>query len=95
MKLNIELSELIQELLILGYTIPDLADNWGVSKTNLTSKYNVVKNKNKYINKFEIKGKIEPYYKNEWHYGFIPTYSFEELSKKEIEFYYDNLKKNN
>ena len=95
MKLNEKLSELIQELLILGYTIPDLADNWGVSKTNLTSKYNVVKNKNKYIKKVKFHGKEEPYYINEFDYGNIPTYTFEELSFREKQFYYNNLKQNN
>ena len=95
MKLNEDLSKLIQELLILGYTIPELADNWGVSKTNLTSKYKVIKNKNKYLKKVKFHGKEEPYYENEWMYGFIPTYTFEELSFREKQLYYNNLKKNN
>ena len=94
MKLNEELSELIQELLILGYTIPDLADNWGISKTNLTSKYNIVKNRNKYLKKVKFHGKEESYYINEMDYGFVPTYTFNELSKEEKEFYY-NFKQTN
>jgi hypothetical protein len=95
MKSNNELNELIQELLILGYTLPELADNWGIHKTNLTSKYNIVRNKTKYIRKVKFHGKEEPYYENEWMYGFIPTYTFEELSFREKQFYYNNLKKNN
>ena len=92
MKSNNELSELIQELLILGYTLPELAENWGVHFTTLVNKYKVVK---KYINYFEVVSKEEPYYEDEWMYGFIPSYSFDELSKKEKEFYYKNLIQNN
>jgi hypothetical protein len=95
MKSNDELNELIQELLILGYTLPELADNWGIHKTNLTSKYNIVRNKTKYIRKVKSHGKEEPYYENEWMYGFIPTYTFEELSFREKQLYYNNLKQNN
>ena len=95
MKLNEELSKIIQELLIIGYTIPALADNWGISKTNLTSKYNIVKNRNQYLKKVKFHGKEEPYYTNEMDYGFMPTYNFEELSFREKQFYYNNLKKNN
>jgi hypothetical protein len=95
MKSNEELCKIIQDLLILGYTIPELAEQWGISKTNLTSKYNIVKNRNKYLRKVKFHGKEEPYYENEWMYGFIPSYTFEELSYKEKQFYYNNLKKNN
>jgi hypothetical protein len=95
MKSNEELCKIIQELLILGYTIPELADQWGISKTNLTSKYNIVKNRNKYIRKVKFHGKEEPYHVDEWMYGYIPTYTFEELSFREKQLYYNNLKKNN
>jgi len=95
MKSNNELNELIQELLILGYSLPELAENWGVHFTTLTSKYKVIKNKKKYINYYEIVSKEVAYYDNEWDYGRIPTYTFEELSKNEKDFYYDNLKQNN
>jgi len=95
MKSNNELSELIQELLILGYTLPELAENWGVHFTTLVNKYKVVKKQHKYINHFEVVSKEEPYYENEWMYGFMPSYSFDELSKKEKEFYYKNLIQNN
>lgn len=95
MKSNDELCKIIQELLILGYTIPELADQWGISKTNLTTKYSIVKNRNKYLRKVKFHGKEEPYHANEWMYGFIPSYTFEELSYKEKQFYYNNLKKNN
>jgi hypothetical protein len=95
MKSNDELSELIQELLILGYTLPELAENWGVHFTTLTNKYKVIKTKKKYINNFEVVSKEEPYYENEWMYGFIPTYTFEELSFREKQFYYNKLKQNN
>ena len=95
MKSNNELNELIQELLILGYSLPELAENWGVHFTTLTSKYKVIKNKKKYINYYEIVIKEVAYYDNEWDYGRIPTYTFEELSKNEKDFYYDNLKQNN
>jgi hypothetical protein len=95
MKQNKELCKIIQDLLILGYTIPELADQWGISKTNLTTKYSIVKNRNKYLRKVKFHGKEEPYHVNEWMYGFIPSYNFEELSYKEKQFYYNNLKKNN
>ena len=95
MKSNEELCKIIQELLILGYTIPELADQWNISKTNLTTKYNIVNNRNKYISKVEFHCKEEPYHIDEWLYGYIPTYSFEELSFKEKQFYYNNLKQNN
>ncbi len=95
MKSNDELCKIIQELLILGYTIPELADQWNVSKTNLTTKFSLVKKDYKYFYVNEIGSKEEPYYENEWMYGYIPTYSFEELSYKEKQFYYNNLKKNN
>ena len=95
MKSNEELCKIIQDLLILGYTIPELADQWGISKTNLTTKYSIVKNRNKYLRKVKFHGKEEPYHANEWLYGFIPSYTFEELSFKEKQFYYNNLKKNN
>jgi hypothetical protein len=109
MKSNNELSELIQELLILGYTLPELAENWGIHNTNLTSKYKVVNKKYKYISAYKSLKKViyenklkqimaskeEPYYTNEFDYGFIPTYTFEELSFREKQFYYNNLKQNN
>lgn len=95
MKQNEELCKIIQDLLILGYTIPELADQWGISKTNLTTKYSIVKNRNKYLRKVKFHGKEEPYHVNEWMYGFVPSYTFEELSYKEKQFYYNNLKKNN
>ena len=95
MKQNEELCKIIQDLLILGYTIPELADQWGISKTNLTTKYSIVKNRNKYIRKVKFHGKAEPYHTNEWMYGFIPSYTFEELSYKEKQFYYNKLKQNN
>ena len=95
MKSNNELNEIIQELLILGYSLPELAENWGVHFTALTNRYKVIKNKKKYISYYEIVSKEVAYYDNEWDYGRIPTYTFDELSKKEKDFYYDNLKKNN
>jgi len=109
MKSNNELSELIQELLILGYTLPELAENWGVHFTTLTNKYKVISKKFKYVSVYKSLNKIryenklkqimaskeEPYYENEWMYGFIPTYTFEELSFREKQFYYNNLKQNN
>ena len=86
MLLNNELCEIIQEQIILGYTLPELAEAWGVSSTNLTNKFFLVKNKKKYLPKVinvEISGKREPYYKNEDMYGCIPTYKYEDLSYKE------------
>ena len=42
-----------------------------------------------------VNSKQEPYYANEWEYGSMPTYNFNELSNREIKFYYENLKKQN
>lgn len=66
-------------------------------KTNLS-----LKTVNKYLLYYEyynsshdyvsVNSKQESYYKNEWQYGSIPTYNFEELSKEEKEFYINNLK---
>lgn len=86
MLLNNELCEIIQEQIILGYTIPELAEAWGVSSTNLTNKFFLVKNKKKYLPKVinvEISGKREPYYKNENDYNSTPAYKYEDLSHKE------------
>ena len=90
MLINNELCEIIQEQIILGYTLPELAENWGVSSTNLTNKYFLIKNKKKYIPKVinvEMSGKQRPYYENEDNYGKLPTYTFAELSKKEKEIF--------
>jgi hypothetical protein len=62
---------------------------------DITSKYNIVKNRNKYLKKVKFHGKEEPYYTNEMDYSFMPTYTFEELSFREKQFYYNNLKQNN
>jgi hypothetical protein len=86
MLINNELCEIIQEQIILGYTLPELAENWGVSSTNLTNKYFLIKNKKKYIPKVinvEMSGKQRPYYDNEDQYNSIPTYKYEDLSYKE------------
>ncbi len=48
----------------------------------------------KYIQRTFFNGKTEPYYDNEWDYGRIPTYNFNELNDQEINFYY-NFKKTN
>jgi hypothetical protein len=90
MLINNELCEIIQEQIILGYTLPELAEAWGVSSTNLTNKYFLIKNKKKYIPKVinvEMSGKQRPYYENEDNYGKLPTYTFAELSKKEKEIF--------
>ena len=45
--------------------------------------------------KVQLGIKQEPYYKNEMQYANTPTYTFNDLSEDEKEFYYDNLKLNN
>tara|TARA_R110002074_G_C12360013_1_gene650511 strand:- start:704 stop:985 length:282 start_codon:yes stop_codon:yes gene_type:complete len=88
--------DFITEQLMLGYTIPELAEMWDISYTVLNNNYSFNKKKFKYIvERIEITGKQEPYYHNEWQYGNIPTYKFKELSKAEIEFYNEYLKINN
>lgn len=89
-------NDFITEQLSMGYTLPELAENWDLGYTWLNNNFNYSKKKFKYIvDKIEITGKQESYYQNEWQYGSIPTYNFKELSKEEKEFYYDNLKQYN
>jgi hypothetical protein len=89
-------NDFITEQLSMGYTLPELAENWGLGYTWLNNNFNYSKKKFKYIvDKIEITGKQESYYQNEWQYGSIPTYNLKELSKEEQDFYYDNLKQYN
>jgi hypothetical protein len=88
--------DFLTEQLIMGYTLPELAENWGLGYTWLNNYFKIPKKKFKYIiDKIEITGKQEPYYANEWQYGSMPTYNFDELSDSEIKFYNENLKKRN
>ena len=80
MSLKNELSKIIQEQILLGYQIPELAEMWGVSATLLTTSYKIIKKDHKYIQRTFFNGKTEPYYDNEWDYGRIPTYNFNELN---------------
>ena len=89
-------NDFLTEQLMMGYTLPELAENWGVGYTWLNNNYNYSKKSFKYIiERTEITGKQEPYYVNEWQYGSMPTYNFNELCDREIKFYYENLKKQN
>jgi hypothetical protein len=89
-------NQFIMEQLSLGYSMPELAEMWGINYSNLNNNFYFPKKTWKYLTPaIEINGKQEPYYHNEWRYGSIPTYNFEELSKEEINFYYDNLKEYN
>ena len=88
--------DFITEQLMLGYSLPELAENWGLSYTVLNNNYRFNKKVHKYIiGRTEITGKQEPYYLNEWEYGLIPKYKFKELSKEEKEFYNECLIKKN
>mgnify|MGYP003659433861 FL=1 len=88
--------DFITEQLMLGYSLPELAENWNLSYSLLNNYFKIPKKNFKYIvNKIEITGKQEPYYHNEWQYCNIPAYKFKELSKAEIEFYNEYLKINN
>ena len=89
-----QISEIIQEQILLGYQIPELAKMWGVSATLLTTSYKIVRKDYKYIQRTIFSGKTTPYYANEWDYGRIPTYNFDELSNEEIKFY-NNFEKTN
>ena len=89
-------NEFIMEQLALGYSMPELAEIWGINYSNLNNNFYFPKKNWKYLTPtIEINGKQEPYYQNEWQYSFLPTYNFEELSKEEIDFYYKNLTKFN
>ena len=86
MSLNYKLCEIIQEQLILGYTIPELAKMWDIKPTTLSNKFFLVKSQKKHIPKVinvEMSGKQRPYYDNEDQYNSIPTYKYEDLSYKE------------
>ena len=88
--------EFLTEQLMMGYTFPELAKVWKIDYKTLILNYTISKKNFKYIiERTEITGKKEPYYANEWQYGSMPTYNFNELSDREIKFYYENLKKQN
>jgi len=82
-------SSLIQELLIEGYTIPELAEQWELDSIYLCQLYKPVPVKP--IPNY----KREAYYNNEWDYGSTPIYKWEDISKEEKDFYLNNLKLNN
>lgn len=88
--------DFLTEQLMLGYTLPELAKVWKIDYKTLILNYTISKKSFKYIiERTEITGKQEPYYANEWQYGSMPTYNFNELCDREIKFYYENLKKQN
>jgi len=88
--------DFLTEQLMLGYTLPELAKVWKIDYKTLILNYTISKKNFKYIiERTEITGKQEPYYANEWQYGSMPTYNFNELCDREIKFYYENLKKQN
>ena len=86
---SIWFSRLVQDLIIEGYTIPELAEQWNVNAVYLCQLYKPIK-----INQIP-NYKREAYYEQEWDYGSTPTYKWEDISKEEKSFYYDNLKANN
>lgn len=82
--------DFITEQLILGYSLPELAKIWEIDYKTLIDNYSVSKKNYKYFyDKIELTGKQEPYYQNEWQYGLVPKYNFNELSDTEIKFYYE------
>lgn len=84
------LSQLIQDLLIEGYTLPEIAEQWGISKTHLTRNYTPIKKHVRYYGDMvEINQKSEPYHENEFMYGStLPQYKWSDLNKNEIKAYY-------
>ena len=82
-------SSLIQELLIEGYTIPELAEQWELDSIYLSKLYKPVPVQP--ISNY----KREAYYNNEWDYCSTPIYKWDDISKEEKDFYINNLKLNN
>jgi hypothetical protein len=89
-------NEFLMEQLALGYSVPELAEMWGINYSNLNNNFYFPKKTWKYLTPaIEINGKQEPYYHNEWEYCSLPTYNFYDLSDREKQFYFENLKKGN
>ncbi len=89
-------NEFLMEQLALGYSLPELSEMWGIDYSTLNNNFYFPKKTWKYLTPaIEINGKQEPYYQNEWEYSSLPTYKFHELSDREKQFYFENLKKRN
>jgi hypothetical protein len=89
-------NEFLMEQLALGYSVPELAEMWGIDYSTLNNNFYFPKKTWKYLTPaIEINGKQEPYYYNEWEYSSLPTYKFDDLSDREKQFYFENLKKQN
>ena len=89
-------NEFLMEQLALGYSLPELAKMWGIDYSTLNNNFYFPKKTWKYLTPaIEINGKQEPYYHNEWEYCSLPTYKFDDLSDREKQFYFENLKKGN
>lgn len=89
-------NEFLMEQLALGYSLPELSEMWGIDYSTLNNNFYFPKKTWKYLTPaIEINGKQEPYYYNEWEYSSLPTYKFDELSDREKQFYFENLKKGN
>ena len=81
----------ISLLVLKGYTLTDVAKlyNCSYSKIALHFRFDI-----RPKTKIYLGYKKEMYYENEYDYGRMPTYTFDELSKEEKEFYY-NFKQTN
>ena len=89
-------NEFLMEQLALGYSLPELSEMWGIDYSTLNNNFYFPKKTWKYLTPaIEINGKQEPYFQNEWEYSSLPTYKFDELSDREKQFYFENLKKGN
>lgn len=74
--------EFITELLILGYTLPELAEQWNIEYVWLCTTYKIEKDK---FNRLLYNGKKEPYYYDEFDYCKTPSYNYEEVKKEYFE----------
>jgi len=94
-KINYHIYNRFIILKTLGYTVKDIGKILNISYQK-SQKYNFHYNTiNLMKNKAYIGSKEEPYYHNEWKYSSLPTYKFDELSDREKQFYFENLKKGN
>lgn len=87
------ISKITDEMLKNGESLPTIAKKLNINYSTLLFKYKPVKKNFKYFNHFGHKK--ESYYSNEWEYASTPTYKFHDLSKSEIDFYFDTLKFSN
>jgi len=78
-----------------GFSLRDITNITGLKRATVNKYLLYYEYHHKNGEKVSLNSKQEPYYKNEMQYANTPTYTFNDLSEDEKEFYYDNLIKGN